>query len=469
MTQGVIAEWCVKEGDTIKANSVIARVETDKATVDFEATDESVLGKILVPGGEVPVGRVVAVLVEDAAAAAAFKGLTVEAVLAELGGGGGSASKSSSGAAPASAAAAEDVGRSCSGLRTINLEEEEEDGPPAVAAKVASLGASAIFPSARALLLNSHYAGAIPVGTGKDGRITKGDVLAAMGKAPPQLAAAAAATSKAPASSSSSSAAAVAPSPASPSAAASSSAAAPAFVRASGRGFSDSKPSTVRKVIAARLTESKATIPHSYAVIDCNIDALTALRLKLKEGGVNVSVNDMVIAAAAKALKAVPEANAFFDARSGRIVANGSVDISVAVATDGGLITPIVKGADTLGLTAINAKVKDLAGRARAGKLKPEEFIGGSFTISNLGMFGSINEFSAVINPPQACILAVGKGEQRVVLPPGAKEPSVATVMTVQLSSDARVVEPHVAGQFLACLRAYLQDPATMFVKEMLA
>ena len=183
----------------------------------------------------------------------------------------------------------------------------------------------------------------------------------------------------------------------------------------------------------------------------------------LKDAGLNVSVNDMVIAAAARALRAVPEANAFFDAKSGRVAANSSVDVSVAVATEGGLITPIVKGADALGLVAINARVKDLAARARAGRLKPEEFQGGSFTISNLGMFGAINEFSAVINPPQACILAVGKGEQRV-LPPLAEggEPTVATVMTLQLSSDARVVEPFVAGQFLQTLRHLLQTPALL-------
>jgi pyruvate dehydrogenase E2 component (dihydrolipoamide acetyltransferase) len=201
--------------------------------------------------------------------------------------------------------------------------------------------------------------------------------------------------------------------------------------------------------------------------MDCNIDSLLTLRVKLKDAGVNVSVNDMVIAAAARALRVVPEANAFFDAKSGKVKANGSVDVSVAVATDGGLITPIVKSADTLSLGSINAKVKDLAGRARANKLKPEEFQGGSFTISNLGMFPSINEFSAVINPPQACILAVGKGEQRV-LPPTTKggSPFVATVMSLQLSSDARVVEGHIAGQFLQALRAYLEDPTLLVIDK---
>ncbi len=243
-------------------------------------------------------------------------------------------------------------------------------------------------------------------------------------------------------------------------------------MRASSRSHRDVKPSTIRKVIAARLTESKARIPHAYATMDCNLDALTALRARLKDAGVNVSVNDMVIAAAARALRAVPEANAYYDAKRDAIVANGSVDVSVAVATEGGLITPIVKGADALGLAGINAAVKDLAARARAGKLKPEEFQGGSFTISNLGMYGSINEFSAVINPPQACILAVGKGEQRVLVGGsgagrGSGEPYVSTVMTVQLSSDARVVEAHVAGQFLAAFRGFIEDPPLMFMREL--
>jgi pyruvate/2-oxoglutarate dehydrogenase complex dihydrolipoamide acyltransferase (E2) component len=163
----------------------------------------------------------------------------------------------------------------------------------------------------------------------------------------------------------------------------------------------------VRKVIASRLTESKATIPAQYTSIDCRIDALLKIRAVLKEAGMNVSVNDLVIKAAGKALRAVPEANAQYDRKSDRVVANKAVDVSVAVATDGGLITPIVKDADLLGVQGIADKVKDLAGRARAGKLKPEEFQGGSFTISNLGMFG-IDSFVAVINPPQACILAVG-------------------------------------------------------------
>jgi pyruvate dehydrogenase E2 component (dihydrolipoamide acetyltransferase) len=253
------------------------------------------------------------------------------------------------------------------------------------------------------------------------------------------------------------------------------------------RGASDAKPSPVRRVIASRLTESKASVPHSYAAMDCGLDALLALRASLKSAGQAVSVNDLVIAAAARALRDVPEANAHYDGRADAVRAapGGAVDISVAVATDGGLITPIVRGADALPLPAIGAKVRELAGRARAGKLKPEEFQGGTFTISNLGMFGSVNEFSAVINMPQACILAVGKGERKVrAAPLGRAEmaaiygggggggggpaaaepppPTVQEVMTVTLSADARVVDARVAGMFLQAFRHYVENPALL-------
>ena len=236
--------------------------------------------------------------------------------------------------------------------------------------------------------------------------------------------------------------------------------------RPGGGTFTDVKASGVRKVIASRLTESKAGTPHFYATMDCKLDAVLLLRAKLKDVGIAVSVNDVVIAAAARALRAVPEANSFFDVKSGLVRKNATVDVSVAVATEGGLITPIVKGADALGLAGINSKVKDLAGRARAGKLQPAEYQGGSFTISNLGMFAAINEFSAVINPPQACILAVGKGEARVLLPrlgeagdvPSAV-PFISQVMSVQLSADARVVDAAIAGQFLFAFRTFVEDP----------
>lgn len=234
----------------------------------------------------------------------------------------------------------------------------------------------------------------------------------------------------------------------------------------------------MRRIIASRLAEAKAGIPHQYAVMDCRIDALMALRGQLKDAGVVVSVNDMIVKAAAKALRDVPEANCYYDGAADAVRHCAGVDVSVAVATDGGLITPIVKGADALGLAGIGERVKELAGRARANRLKPEEFQGGSFTISNLGMFG-IDEFTAVINPPQACILAVGRGERKLVPPPlpagvaladavapgsaaATAPPVAATIMTVQLSADARVVDAGVAAQFLQAFRYYVEHPALM-------
>ena len=200
-------------------------------------------------------------------------------------------------------------------------------------------------------------------------------------------------------------------------------------------------------------------IPHYYSRIDCRLDALVDYRKTLKENGVNVSVNDMVIRAAALALKDVPQANAQWQEGKG-VVKNDSVDISVAVATPGGLITPIVKSCDRIGMREINASVSELAGRAREGKLQPEEYTGGSFTISNLGMFG-IKEFTAVINPPQACILAVGGGRSS---PKATDDGSLEkkTDMTVNLSSDRRVVNETISAQYLAAFQRYIETPVLL-------
>jgi len=485
MTQGVIAEWLKKEGEKIKSGDVVAKIETDKATVDFEATDDSWLAKILKPGGEVKVGEPIMVTCDEESEVAGLKNFVVTSKVSRVKNllfqdpvrslshltfppPAPILSLQVSTTVPARDLEAGAAGLACSGLRSVgdpfDTEPIQKEGGAPV--DVSNLPLSSIFPSARALLLNTHTPKA-PKGSGKGGRITKGDVLVMLGKLPATAIASVNLASSPPASILS------APAKSTTAAAAKHSSdavvAAPALPspRAGARTHKDVKPSTIRKVIAARLTESKAQTPHAYATVDASIDALLALRVKLKEAGVNVSVNDMVIAAAAKALRVVPEANAYYDAKSGCVKGNSSVDVSVAVATDGGLITPIVKGADTLSLASINAKVKDLAGRARVNKLKPEEFQGGSFTISNLGMFPSINEFSAVINPPQACILAVGKGEQRV-MPPSTLggQPYVATRMSLQLSSDARVVEGHIAGQFLQALRAYLEDPTLLVIDK---
>lgn len=238
-------------------------------------------------------------------------------------------------------------------------------------------------------------------------------------------------------------------------------------------GYTDIPNNNIRKVIAKRLTESKLTVPHAYTTVECNIDALLTLRKELKKDfDINISVNDVVIKAAALALRDVPEANARWDAQSGAPRANPQVDISVAVATPTGLITPIVFGADRRGVGDINSAVKDLATRAKEGKLKPEEFQGGTFTISNLGMFG-ISEFSAVINPPQACILAVGGGISRIAPPKavaaeeGAAAPvdlPVETTMTVQLSSDRRVLDDATAARFLQVFRSYINNPKKLIL-----
>jgi pyruvate dehydrogenase E2 component (dihydrolipoamide acetyltransferase) len=221
----------------------------------------------------------------------------------------------------------------------------------------------------------------------------------------------------------------------------------------------------MRKTIARRLSEAKQTVPHFYLTVDCELDALLGLRKELnasgeKSGAYKLSVNDFVIRAVALALKQVPEANASWD-EAGAILYYDKADISVAVATPNGLITPVIKDAGAKGLAAISGEMKDLAGRARDGKLTPEEYQGGGFSISNLGMFG-IKDFAAIINPPQGCILAVGAGEQRPVVKDGAL--AVATVMSCTLSVDHRVVDGAVGAQFLAAFKRLIEEPLTMLL-----
>lgn len=234
--------------------------------------------------------------------------------------------------------------------------------------------------------------------------------------------------------------------------------------------YSDTPASNMRKVIARRLTESKSTVPHFYTSIEIPLDNILSLRKVLvKDFETKVSVNDFIIKASAMALRDVPELNATYDSKKQVQRTFSSVDISVAVATPGGLITPIVPSSDTLTLTEISGKVKDLATRARDNKLAPEEYQGGTFCISNLGMFG-ISEFSAVINPPQGAILAVGGGERKIVpgqvnAESGEKEkPGIATMMTARLSADRRVVDEATAGLFMGVLKEYLNQPKLMMM-----
>lgn len=223
----------------------------------------------------------------------------------------------------------------------------------------------------------------------------------------------------------------------------------------------------MRKVIASRLTESKFQVPHYYVAADCDITALLALRKDLIAAtDRKVSVNDFVIRAVALALRDVPQANAQWDETTGTVVPQSTVDVSVAVATESGLITPIVRDANRKQLSEINTEVRDLAGLARIGRLKPEQFQGGTFTVSNLGMFG-VDQFTSIINLPQACILAVSQSESRVVLKEnadGVRVPTTASVMGIQLSADRRVVDEALAAQYVQVLQAYLSTPQLLLM-----
>lgn len=234
--------------------------------------------------------------------------------------------------------------------------------------------------------------------------------------------------------------------------------------------FEDVPNNSMRKVIAKRLTESKREVPHFYTSMEVELDNVMKLRKQLAANhDVKVSVNDVIIRASSLALRDVPEANGTYDAKTGMVKLQDSIDISVAVATPSGLITPIVPHTDKMGLSEITDKVRDLAGRARAGKLKPEEYQGGTFCISNLGMFG-IDEFSAVINPPQAAILAVGGGTRRIVPTPyvdGAEvqpKPSIKTIMTARLSADRRVVDEATAALFMSAFKHYISKPELLML-----
>lgn len=435
MEHGKITKWHKASGDELFEGDSLCEIETDKATLDLNTTDAGFLAQILVAGGDdadVPVGYPVALMCEEES--------EIEGILAQ----GYTAQVPAAAAGDGDAAAAADAGTA--------------EAPAASAAATPAHGGGEVgmMPAARHLIASLGLDASAIAGTGKHGMITKGDVLAFTKGGAAAVAQAASATAGAPAPAVASAAAAATP--------AASGVGASAEQRP-GRTFTDIKPSNVRKVIASRLTESKAKVPHAYALMTCPADKLLAMRQELKAGGLKVSVNDLVIKAAALALRDVPEANSAWDLGAKRVVASDTVDISVAVATDGGLITPIVRDADRIGLTEVNSTVADLASRARAGKLAPDEYQGGSFTISNLGMFG-INEFSAVINPPQACILAVGGSVRELVFPEDdeTQEPVVQTNMTVQLSADRRVVDDFIAGQFLAAFRSYIANPFTMLV-----
>ncbi|MBV9824940.1 MAG: pyruvate dehydrogenase complex dihydrolipoamide acetyltransferase [Alphaproteobacteria bacterium] len=452
MTEGNLARWLKKEGDEVHSGDVIAEIETDKATMEYEAVDEGRIGKIIVPEGSqgVKVNEPIALLLEEGEDDAALSG-------------GGAAAKPEAPKAEAKSAPPTPVAPKTEPApapkATANGSGQPAGHPEAAA------GGGRVFASPLARRM-AHHAGINLSGlrgSGPQGRIVKADIDRALAQGGTQSAAQPAATRPTPTPTAPqpqvAPAAASPPTPA-PAAGAAVFAKAQVLALAGNPPYSEKPHSGMRRVIARRLAESKATVPHFYLTVDCTIDELLKTRTALNaKTETKISVNDFVIRAAALALRQVPAANASWS--DDAILQWERVDMAIAVALDDGLITPIIKGADQKGLAQIAAETKDLAARARSGKLKLEEFQGGTFSISNLGMFG-IREFSAVINPPHGCILAVGAGEQRPVVRNG--ELAIATVMSCTISCDHRVVDGATGAQFMAAFKKLIEDPLTMLL-----
>ncbi|WP_341024893.1 pyruvate dehydrogenase complex dihydrolipoamide acetyltransferase [Brevundimonas diminuta] len=409
MEEGVLAKWHVKVGDTVSAGDVIAEIETDKATMEVEAVDEGEVLEILVPEGA--------------------EGVKVNTPIARLSGDAVAPSPKKT-EAPTEATKAE----------APKAEAPKAEAAPAPAAPKSDDGGR-IFasPLARRLAAQAGLDLKTVKGTGPHGRIVKRDVEAAgKGGAQPAAAATTAASAAEPRKA----------------------------LSLAQMGIPDGSYDLIpldgmKKAVARRMVDSVQNVPHFPLFIDCEIDQLMAVRAKvnkmLEPQGVKVSVNDFVIKAAALALKMVPEANASYTPEG--IAMHHNADVSMAVAIDGGLITPIIRKAETKGLAQIATESKDLAKRARERKLKPEEFQGGTFSVSNLGMFG-IKQFTSIINEPQGCIMSVGAGEQRPVVKDGQIVP--ATVMTVTLTCDHRVVDGATGARFLQAFKPLIEDPVAM-------
>ncbi len=387
MTEGNLVKWVKKEGDRINAGDVMCEIETDKATMEVEAVDEGILGKIVIPEGSegVKVNSLIAVLLEEGEDASAIIDVTVvdevktDAVVAQQ-----------------------------------NEEKAVHINLPKTAKTEDRIFAT---PLAKRIAQNHNVVLDTIPGSGPYGRIIKSDVENINTISQQQTVT-------------------------------------QCLI------YEDKKVSLMRKTVAKRLTESKNTVPHFYLTVDCELDALLALRTKINaEGNHKISVNDMIIKTCSKVLQDVPEANVTWHDTYIRQYRN--VDISVAVAIDGGLVTPVLCYTENMKLSEISTSVKALAEKARAGKLQPHEYEGGSFTVSNLGMYG-IKEFSAIVNPPQGCILAVGAGEKRIIVK--NDKPEVATIMTVTLSVDHRSVDGALGAQFLKFFKKYIENPVLTLV-----
>ena len=413
MTDGTLARWLVSEGDAVRSGDVIAEIETDKATMEVEALDDGVMAKLVVAEGtqNVAVNALIAVLAEE----------------------GEDASEAAKEAenAPITAPTAASTPAPTPAPTPASTPAPTPASAPAAPQLAAGQKGESVFasPLARRIAGDAGLDIGNLAGTGPHGRIIRADVEEAIAKAGTVAAA--------------------------PSAAAS-------MMRVAGQSERFEPHSAMRRVIAERLQQSKQNAPHFYLTVDCEIDTLLQARKALNEAapeGVKISVNDMVVKAAAAALIAVPEVNGYFEEAGCRYFSDA--DICIAVAVDGGLVTPVIKAANHLGLSAIASASADLAKRARDNQLDPAEYTGGTFTISNLGMFG-VREFSAVINPPQAAILAVGAGEKRPAVRGDALD--IATVMSVTLSADHRIVDGAVGARWLQAFKGAIENPVTMLL-----
>ena len=412
MEEGTLAKWLVKAGDKVKSGQIIAEIETDKATMEFEAVDEGIISQLLVAAGTagVKVNTPIAVIVEE----------------------GESLSAAPKPAAPVAAVSA-----------PVAVASAMPVAAPAAKGQGARVFAS---PLARRLALDKGLDLAGVAGSGPHGRIVKADVEGSNALAPVRTSAAPATTAAAPAKG-----------------------AMPTGMTAetvmkmyADRAYTEVTLDGMRRTIAARLTEAKQTIPHFYLRREVRLDALVAFREQMNKGlesrGIKLSLNDFIIKACALALQAVPNANAVW--AGDRILKLKPSDVAVAVAVDGGLFTPVLRDADSKTLSALSAEMKDLAARAKTKKLAPHEYQGGSFAISNLGMMG-VENFDAVINPPHGAILAVGAGIKKPVV---LKDNSigVATVMSMTLSVDHRVIDGALGAEFLKVVVELLENPVAM-------
>ena len=421
MTEGTLSRWLVKKGDDVASGDVLAEIETDKATMEVEALEDGVIAGLMVAEGtqNVAVNTVIAILAEA--------GETAEMALKE---------ETDFPTTPPPSETQKTATQSVSVTAIAGSKLEQVPAPALPVQNTSSSTSTASVLPAAALSVSSRIFSS-PLarriasdsglnlenlkGTGPHGRIIRADVEEAL--------------------------------------------AAGAAVQLTTAASSEERfvpHNTMRRVIAERLQHSKLTAPHFYLTVECEIDGLLMARKALNEAaadGVKISVNDMIVKAAASALMEVPDVNGYFEEEGCQYFT--TADICIAVAVDGGLVTPVIRNAQQLGLADVSAKTTDLASRARSGTLDPSEYAGGGFTISNLGMYG-IREFAAVINPPQSAILAVGAGEQRPVVKNG--ELAVATVMSVTLSADHRIVDGALGARWLQVFKRAIEQPVTMLL-----